>query len=129
MNNPINNLYVHGYLGSGNGQSSKLVRGEFQAHGIPVKLNAPQFPVTEPRTMHEKLNQLLENNTYDFVVASSLGAIYVMQIPGVKKILVNIAVPDNLRRIRKEDPDNNNQYLTDSFLNYLEDEKNFFKDF
>ncbi|SKB93158.1 Uncharacterised protein family (UPF0227) [Lachnospiraceae bacterium] len=125
MSDFINIRYVHGYLGHGNGHSSELIRREFQSHGISVKIDAPQFPVTEPKKMHELLHTLIQTNKYDCVVASSLGAFYVMQIPEIKKILVNIALPDNLRMIMYSDRDNNPE-LTESFLDCIESEKESF---
>ncbi len=125
MNKIIKVLYVHGYLGSGNGHSSQLIRREFESQGIPVSIEAPQFSVTEPEKMHEVLLKLIEENHYDYVVASSLGAFYVMQIPGIKKILVNIALPDNLRQIKAKDSVNNPN-LTSSFLDCIEQEKEHF---
>ena len=125
MSDPIKVLYVHGYLGSGNGHSSNLIRREFQSQGISVRLDAPQFSVTEPEKMHATLLKLIEENDYDYVVASSLGAFYVMQIPGIKKNLVNIALPDNLRRIKALDPENNSN-LTPAFLDSIEREKEHF---
>ncbi|WP_026512019.1 YqiA/YcfP family alpha/beta fold hydrolase [Butyrivibrio sp. LC3010] len=125
MNKPANILYVHGYLGSGNGHSSEMLRGEFKARGIHANIEAPQFPVTEPEVMHKMLYTLIENNHYDYVVASSLGAFYVMQIPEIKKILINPAIPDNLRIIKESDSDSN-PMLTSSFLDHIETEKEFF---
>lgn len=125
MNKIIKVLYVHGYLGSGNGHSSQLIRREFESQGIPVSIEAPQFSVTEPEKMHEVLLKLIEENNYDYVVASSLGAFYVMQIPGIKKILINIALPDNLRQIKARDPANNPN-LTSLFLDCIEQAKEQF---
>ncbi len=39
-------LYVHGYLGSGNGNASRLIRAALDRRGIAYQLDAPQFPVT-----------------------------------------------------------------------------------
>lgn len=125
MRETVRILYVHGYLGSGNGNSSKLIKSEFVNRGISVALDAPQFPVTKPKDMKECLRVLIEGSNYDYVVASSLGAFYVMQIPDVKKILVNIALPDNLRQLKTVDPDNNPE-LTRAFLSFLEGEKEKF---
>ena len=121
-------LYVHGYLGSGNGHSSELIRKEFDSRGIPVVLDAPDFPVIKPEETKDKIRDLIEKSRYDCIVASSLGAFYSMQIPGIKKILVNTAMPENLKKIRDLDPEQN-PGLSSEFISTLEKEKeNFFSE-
>lgn len=107
-------LYVHGYLGSGNGHSSMLIREVLDKRGIEYKLDAPDFPITNPEKMTELLREYIKKG-YDYVVASSMGAFYAMQdFPGFK-ILVNPALPENLEKLRKEDPAGNPE-LTDEFM-------------
>ena len=118
-------LYVHGYLGSGNGHSSRLLRQEFISRGIPCILDAPDFPVTRPKEMRTMIKKLVEEKGYDCIVASSLGAFYSMQIPIIKKILVNIALPENLMQIRASDPEHN-QGLSDEFFSEVNREKDVF---
>ena len=48
-----------------------------------------------------------------------------MQVPGIKKILVNIALPENLKRIRNSDPEQN-PALSLEFLRELKKEKDGF---
>lgn len=118
-------LYVHGYLGSGNGHSSRLLRQEFISRGIPCILDAPDFPVTRPMETRTMIEKLIEEKVYDCIVASSLGAFYSMQIPSIKKILVNIALPENLMEIKASDPDHN-QGLSDDFFSEINREKDVF---
>lgn len=125
MKSPIKILYIHEYFGSGNGHSSELIRKEFNIKGIPVVLDAPDFPVTNPKETKEKIRDLIEKNRYDCIVASSLGAFYSMQIAGIKKILVNVALPENLRRIRDSEPEQN-PGLSPEFIDALEKEKDYF---
>lgn len=121
-NPPIKILYVHGYLGRGYGESSELIRKEFVSREIPCILDAPSFPVTDPKATKDKIKALIEENRYDVVVASSLGAFYTMQIPGIKKILVNIALPENLKRIKNSKPEHNPE-LSPEFFEKIEKEK------
>ena len=124
-NPPIKILYVHGYLGRGYGESSERIRKEFVSREIPCILDAPSFPVTDPKATKDKIKSLIEENRYDVVVASSLGAFYTMQIPGIKKILVNIALPENLKRIKDSKPEHNPD-LSPEFFAKIEKEKDAF---
>lgn len=114
-------LYVHGYMGKGNGSASNFLRQSLNKHQIEYSLDAPDFPVTDRNKMKTMLFNMSKN--YDILVASSLGAFYSMQIPDLKKILVNPALPKDLMKIRDKDPDNNT-LLTDDFINMLENDKN-----
>lgn len=118
-------LYVHGYMGHGNGNASKLVRVVLDQRGIEYQLDAPEFPVTEPDEMDKKLANLIPQ--YDYVVASSMGAFYAMQYSERFTILVNPALPENLRTIREKEP-NQHPKLTDGLLDRLEEEKAYFFD-
>lgn len=44
-------LYVHGYLGHGNGSASQLIKAELDKRGVQYSLDAPDFPVTKPSLM------------------------------------------------------------------------------
>ena len=112
-------LYVHGYLGHGNGSAARNLREALEKRGIQYTLDAPDFPVTEPEQMKEMLDCLLNEGGYDCVIASSLGAFYVMQAAGPERILVNPALPVNLRTIREQNPEGNSA-LTDEFLGALQ---------
>ena len=125
MSEPIRILYVHGYLGSGNGHSSRLIQQEFALRGVPCELDAPDFPVTKPEEMKKQINHLIDGKRYDYIVASSLGAFYCMQISGIQKILVNIALPENLERIKESDP-GQHPGLTAKFFAEINKEKEAF---
>ena len=117
-------LYVHGYMGSGNGNASRLVRVALDRRGIAYRLDAPQFPVTEPDRMDEKLKELIPQ--YDYIVASSMGAFYAMQYSECFMILVNPALPENLRAIRDKETGQHPD-LTEELLDRLEaEQKRFF---
>ncbi len=118
-------LYVHGYMGSGNGNASKLVRAALDRRGIAYRLDAPEFPVTEPDQMDEKLKELIPQ--CDYVVASSMGAFYAMQYSERLTILVNPALPENLRTIRDKEAGQHPD-LTDELLARLEEDKERFFD-
>ena len=118
-------LYVHGYLGHENGNASQLVSEALEKRGLVYQLDAPQFDVTDPKAMKEVFSGMAMD--YDYVVASSLGALYAMMYAGGFRILVNPALPKDLRKIRNEDPENNTK-LTDTSLNGLEDKVSWFFD-
>ena len=110
-------LYVHGYMGSGNGSASQLVRAELDRRGIDYTLNAPQFDPTDPKGMKKDLKRYMQEA--DLVIASSMGAFYVMQTPGSTRILINPALPANLKKIHDEKPENNPK-LTEELLKTLQ---------
>ena len=112
-------LYVHGYLGKGNGSAAQHLREALEKSGIRYTLDSPDFPVTNPERMKETLDSLLSEGGYDCVIASSLGAFYVMQAAGPERILVNPALPENLRTIREKNPEGN-PALTNEFLDALQ---------
>ncbi len=123
--NEVKILYVHGYLGHGGGNASQLVREALEKRGLDFQFDAPQFDVTDPEAMKNVFSGMAMD--YDYVVASSLGALYAMMYAGGFRILVNPALPKDLRKIRDEDPENNTK-LTDTFLEGLEGEVSWFFD-
>ncbi len=117
-------LYIHGYMGSGDGNASKLVKAALDRRGIEYQLDAPQFPVTEPDKMDKELGDLIPK--YNYVVASSMGAFYAMRYQASFTILVNPALPENLRVIRDKETGRHPD-LTDGLLDRLEaEQKRFF---
>ena len=118
-------LYVHGYLGHGGGSASQKLRAALERRGIEFQLDAPEFPVTDRDAMKALLGDCVQSRRYDYFVASSLGAFYVMQTFGPMRILVNPAMPKDLRRIRDEAPEEN-PALTEEFLAGLERDKEHF---
>lgn len=120
-------LYVHGYEGHGDGHSSRLVMEALDSLGVDYELDAPEFPVTEPAEMEARLSKLINDGHYNVIVASSLGAFYTMRHSETFTILVNPALPENLRDIRDADPEKHPK-LTDEFLERLERAKDFFFD-
>ena len=112
-------LYVHGYMGSENGSASQLIRAELDRRGINYTLNAPQFDPTDPEGMKKDLERYMEEA--DLVIASSMGAFYVMQATGPTRILINPALPANLKKIHDEKPESNPK-LTEELLKTLQTE-------
>ncbi len=110
-------LYVHGYMGKGNGSASRLLKDVCEKCSLDFELDAPQFPVSDPDAMKKALSERIDK--YDYIVASSLGAFYLLQTEAPRKILVNPALPENLRRIKANAPAENPD-LTDAFIDRLE---------
>lgn len=121
-------LYVHGYLGHGNGSASQLIKTELDKRGIPYSLDAPDFPVTKPSLMREMLPDMIAGGHYDYVIASSLGAFYTMQTFGPFRILINPAMPENFKAIRDSEPADKNPQLTDEFIEKLQESADYFFD-
>ncbi len=121
---PVKLLYVHGYLGRGDCSSSQKVRAELEKRGIEFTLDAPDFPVTEPDKMKDILEKVSGEHKYDYIIASSLGAFYCMHLISPFLILINPAMPENLYRIRENEPGQHPK-LTDEFLELLEKEKDY----
>lgn len=113
-------LYIHGYLGSANGNSSRLIRDTLNSNGIDCEVYAPSFPVTDHDAMREQLRDLIKQVHYDFVIATSMGALYSMtsDFPMPYRILINPALPVNLLALRENDPEHNTE-LTDNLLEIL----------
>ena len=59
-------LYVHGYLGHGNGSASQLIKAELDKRGVQYSLDAPDFPVTKPSLMRKMLTELIAGGKYDY---------------------------------------------------------------
>ena len=121
-------LYIHGYLGHGNGSASQHIKDALSKRGIDCSVDAPDFDVTNPKGMRLRLTELISQGGYDYVAASSMGAFYLMQVGGITRIMLNPAMPEDLRNIRNSDPEGN-PLLTEELLLDLEDEKKFFFDF
>ena len=121
-------LYVHGYLGHGNGSASQLIKAELDKRGVQYSLDAPDFPVTKPSLMRKMLTELIAGGKYDYVIASSLGAFYAMQTFGPFRILINPAMPENLKAIRDSEPAEKNPQLTDEFIEKIQKTADYFFD-
>lgn len=90
-------LYVHGYLGSANGSSSRLLKQVLAENNIDAIVDAPSIPVSNPNEAITMLQNICSD--YDVIVASSLGAFYTMQISGEFKILINPADPEDVANL------------------------------
>lgn len=94
--NKLKVLYVHGYGGSENGKSSKIIANALSKN-FDVEMLAPAIPYLNP----EKALEVIRENAKDcdIVVASSLGAFYTAQVYGKPKFLINPAFPDDIYKI------------------------------
>ena len=104
-------LYVHGFLGKPNGESSKIIKKIFNESEV----YAPEIPFMDPDKSLNLIRKLAPE--YDLIIASSLGAFYSMQQCGTYKILINPAMPDDLLNL--------NWSLPNEYINLLRDQ--FFK--
>ena len=101
-------LYVHGFLGKANGESSKILKKIFN----DSEIDAPNIPFMNPEESVRLIRDLSPN--YDLIIASSLGAFYSMQQSGTYKILINPAIPKDLVEI--------NGQLDSEYIKKLEDQ-------
>ena len=115
-------LYVHGYLGKANGNSSQLLKKAFEANDVDVEIFAPAIPLENIHSVKSYIENISKN--YDFIVASSMGAMLSMQIAGKPKILINPAMPKDIKNIPNSFSDDDFIYmekLVDNFFNnYLD---------
>ena len=82
-------LYIHGLGGGRDGRFATVLRKNL---GDDYKIIAPEIPV-QPREAMAFVQSALFNHDYDLVVASSLGAYYLMYCMHLpKKLLINPAV-------------------------------------
>ena len=97
-------LYVHGFGGSANGESSKIVLKALK-EAFPkenIELIAPAIPYMNPKEAVDFITSL--SDKVDLVVASSLGAFYTSLVDNVKKLLINPAMPEDVKRISPDIP-------------------------
>lgn len=90
-------LYVHGYGGTADGASSKLIKKMFSDAGIDVEIDAPSFPLDNPRACVELISK--RSIGKDLVIGSSFGALMCMFLAGPRKLLINPAIPDDIRKL------------------------------
>ena len=83
-------LYLHGFMSSGASGTVGLLRKAFLGTGPAdrVQVVAPDIPV-DPREALPMLKELVARESPDFVVGTSLGAVYAQQMRGIERICVN----------------------------------------
>lgn len=109
-----NILYVHGFGGNGEGSSAKLLKESLKLNNIDANVIAPTFPYMNPNECVDMIKSMSKD--VDLIVASSLGAFYSMQVLGKFKVLVNLAMPENLYKL---DEDIGTEFMYD--LNFQKD--------
>ena len=93
-------LYVHGFGGGANGDSAKLVKKCLEKVFDDFEFLAPSIPYLDPKKATEFISDV--GSDCDLIVASSLGAFYSSICPGAYKVLINPALPDNVKKIYPE---------------------------
>lgn len=92
-------LYVHGFGGSANGASSKIVLKALK-EAFPdehIEFNAPAIPYMDPVKAHDFIE--LNSRYVDLVIASSLGAFYASTVDSNRALLINPASPEDVKRV------------------------------
>ena len=79
-------LYIHGFASAGSTGSATQMRNHLYPKGVQVI--SPDVPV-DPLRAKQMLQELVQAELPDLIVATSMGALYAEQIKGVKRILVN----------------------------------------
>lgn len=93
-------LYIHGYGGSKDGSTSQLIRSVRAADEV----FAPQFDYKHPDIALNEISQHIKSYNPDVIVASSLGALYLLQKNcGIHRVLINPALPQNLINIDNDE--------------------------
>ena len=89
-------LYIHGYGSHENNSTSRLIR----ADRPDDEVIAPAIPFGDPELSVRTIEKLIEEHEPDVLMGSSLGAFYLLQFDwGIPRILINPALPDNLKKI------------------------------
>lgn len=76
-------LYIHGYKGSANGQTSQNLQSLF---GTGVKVIAPGFNVENPKLAKQQVEAAVQD--VDMVIASSMGGFYALNCVKNKPCIV-----------------------------------------
>ena len=79
-------LYIHGFASAGSTGSATQMRNHLYPKGVQVI--SPDVPVA-PLQAKQMLQDLVQTEQPDLIVATSMGALYAEQLKGVKRILVN----------------------------------------
>lgn len=79
-------LYAHGFASSGHSGTAQMLRQQLYQSGVRVL--SPDLPASPLQAM-ELLQSLVERETIDLIVATSMGAFYAEQLKGIARILVN----------------------------------------
>ena len=79
-------LYIHGFASAGSTGSATQMRNHLYPKGVQVI--SPDVPV-DPLRAKQMLQELVQAEQPDLIVATSMGALYAEQIKGMKRILVN----------------------------------------
>lgn len=93
-------LYVHGYGGHSNGGTSQMLA----KHRVKDSVYAPTYDYKSPSKAVKEIQNYIDEYNPDIVMASSLGAYYVMQLDcGIPRLLVNPALPKDLEKIDNDE--------------------------
>lgn len=113
-------LYVHGFGGSGNGNSAQMI-DKYLKETFPdkdIELIAPTIPYLDAKQSVKLIRDM--SSEVDLVIASSLGAFYSsIASDGIDKILINPALPKSVKKIYPEMSKEYADYL-DKIEQYLE---------
>lgn len=93
-------LYIHGYGGSADGSTSKIIKSVRQKDDV----FSPSIPYKNPNESISVIKDYIKSFLPDAVVGSSLGAFYLWQIDcGIERVLINPALPENLKKIDNDE--------------------------
>ena len=79
-------LYLHGFASAGSSGTAQHLRNTLYEYNIPVI--APDIPVSPAKAL-PFLQDLVEKERPDLIVATSMGALYAELLHGIPRILVN----------------------------------------
>ncbi len=77
-------MYVHGFASSGSSGTVMSLR----RHLIDCEVIAPDLPV-DPFEVLELLRAMVQNESPEIIIGTSMGGMYVQQLRGVPRIVVN----------------------------------------
>ncbi len=79
-------LYIHGFASAGSTGTAMQMRNHLYPYGVSVL--SPDVP-TSPLEAQKMLQQIVDAEHPDLIVATSMGAMYAEQLIGFPRILVN----------------------------------------
>lgn len=79
-------LYIHGFASAGSTGTAMQMRNHLYPYGVSVL--SPDVP-TSPLEAQKMLQQMVDAEHPDLIVATSMGAMYAEQLIGFPRILVN----------------------------------------
>ena len=121
MKRKINVFYVWGYNGS---PESSTVSNLKQLLGKEYNVISDYYAQYNPKEAITDINYYIKKHNIDILVGSSLGGYIIMQIPNIKKVIINPCLhPENELELLKDENGEAcvPQHIIDFYKDYIKD--------